>query len=1200
MVLDYKKISDEKRQEYGTKVGNYGRLLASLYADRAHFILELLQNAEDAIKNRGTEWNGSRAVSFRLTKGKLRFEHSGRPFNEADVRGICEIGESEKAEDVTAIGRFGIGFKSVYAITDRPEIHSGPEDFAIENYVWPVAVPAIERDADDTVFLFPLKADEESAYDEIVAGLRELGASTLLFLRQIEEVQWRIEDGRSGHYLRETETVEDGIRKVTVIGEEFGQKDVSEGWLVFSRPVATSEGKSAGHVEIAFSLDTETQRIQPVSDSRLVAFFPTSLTTHVGFLMQGPYQTTPSRDNVPSREPWNKCLVEETSELLVHALRWLRDKGDLTTDVLSCLPLRLGTSPMFMFDPLFDATKQALSTEKLLPSLNSEYVSADRALLGRGEDLRQLFSASQLAELYGDDGEMSWLSGDISQDRTPEIRTYIMEELGVEEVTPGSITRKLSRTFLEGQHDGWIEQLYGFLGRQQAIINRLNERQLTVPLIRLTNGRHVSLGEGEVFLPGEGETDLPTVSRSVCSSTEALRFLRGLKLREADLVDDVIRNLLPKYRRNEPGVDDAEYEADFGRVLRAYATDSIKQRQSLLDEIQKSKFVRLEDRTHVSLREKQVYLPGKVKTDLPTVCRSVCSSDEAKRFLRALGLKEPDLVADVIQNVLPKYRGGGRRVDAAEYGADIGRIAKAYAEADASVRADAEFARFGLSFPTQAAKSRARREGLLAELRKSSFVRTVDAGTAKNRLSKPDDVYLPTERLKRLFDGVAGVWFVDYRWDCLRGKGVQALLEACGSSHLKAVSFDPNFTWMQLIALRGVDGSTRDDTVRDRTIRGLNSLLRQMEALDPKERREKAALLWESLVDFVENGGERFLKGSYEYFYYSKRVRSFAADSVNRLNDTAWIPSEDGSLRRPKEVDFDSLEWEDHPILRSHITFKPPTPPIVDTLAKQAGIDPEAIAFMLEKGITLDELKAIRPDSVDVPPPSLPISGGSSDPADPFAKELLRVQTTSPSSGSGNPITLPPGGPKTRESARRDTSRSGQVGRTESHRVRLAAKTELGPQGKALADEFHNMVTGDYGKRCQICSRTFVRTGGGWQVNVVHVVPPRDDHRTNHFGDLLGLCGWHFNLMQYGQWALLDPDTGQPFKDANESLGWERMRDAILNREQDMDDLGNLYMELPIRFFNVYQGSNADPVTINQHIRYSIPHWEYLRELLQT
>ena len=91
MALDYRKIRKDKEQEYGTKVGNYGRLLANLYSDRAHFIFELLQNAEDALRDRGEEWAGPRAVSFNLTKNHLRFNHFGRPFEEADVRGICEI-----------------------------------------------------------------------------------------------------------------------------------------------------------------------------------------------------------------------------------------------------------------------------------------------------------------------------------------------------------------------------------------------------------------------------------------------------------------------------------------------------------------------------------------------------------------------------------------------------------------------------------------------------------------------------------------------------------------------------------------------------------------------------------------------------------------------------------------------------------------------------------------------------------------------------------------------------------------------------------------------------------------------------------------------------------------------------------------------------------------------------------------------------
>src|SRR5207302_4636438 len=105
---------------------------------------------------------------FYLTKDTLRVSHFGKPFDEADVRGICGIAESTKG--LTAIGRFGIGFKSVYAYTERPQIHSGSEDFAIENFVWPVAASPVDRDADETVILMPLKASIDTGHEEIAAG----------------------------------------------------------------------------------------------------------------------------------------------------------------------------------------------------------------------------------------------------------------------------------------------------------------------------------------------------------------------------------------------------------------------------------------------------------------------------------------------------------------------------------------------------------------------------------------------------------------------------------------------------------------------------------------------------------------------------------------------------------------------------------------------------------------------------------------------------------------------------------------------------------------------------------------------------------------------------------------------------------------------------------------------------------------------
>jgi hypothetical protein len=112
MPSDYQAIRDDNRRKYGTDIGRIGpMLLSDRYDDRTHFIFELLQNAEDALARRSGR-QGSRSVQFDLTENALLVSHFGHRFDKADVRGICGIAESTK--DLTAIGRFGIGFKSVY------------------------------------------------------------------------------------------------------------------------------------------------------------------------------------------------------------------------------------------------------------------------------------------------------------------------------------------------------------------------------------------------------------------------------------------------------------------------------------------------------------------------------------------------------------------------------------------------------------------------------------------------------------------------------------------------------------------------------------------------------------------------------------------------------------------------------------------------------------------------------------------------------------------------------------------------------------------------------------------------------------------------------------------------------------------------------------------------------------------------------
>ena len=93
MPCDYESIRKNNIIRYGTDIGRTGRmLLADRYDDRAHFIYELLQNAEDAFARR-VGWQGPRVVKFDLNAERLRVSHCGVPFDKRHQTGAGDAAQ---------------------------------------------------------------------------------------------------------------------------------------------------------------------------------------------------------------------------------------------------------------------------------------------------------------------------------------------------------------------------------------------------------------------------------------------------------------------------------------------------------------------------------------------------------------------------------------------------------------------------------------------------------------------------------------------------------------------------------------------------------------------------------------------------------------------------------------------------------------------------------------------------------------------------------------------------------------------------------------------------------------------------------------------------------------------------------------------------------------------------------------------------
>uniref|UniRef100_A0A3Q3FB24 Sacsin molecular chaperone n=1 Tax=Labrus bergylta TaxID=56723 RepID=A0A3Q3FB24_9LABR len=105
------------------------------YPEGGQILKELIQNAEDAgatevkfmydEREYGVEslWSADMAQY----QGTALYVYNDAEFTSEDWKGIQEIARSRKRDDPLKVGRFGIGFNSVYHVTDVPGIFSGDQ-----------------------------------------------------------------------------------------------------------------------------------------------------------------------------------------------------------------------------------------------------------------------------------------------------------------------------------------------------------------------------------------------------------------------------------------------------------------------------------------------------------------------------------------------------------------------------------------------------------------------------------------------------------------------------------------------------------------------------------------------------------------------------------------------------------------------------------------------------------------------------------------------------------------------------------------------------------------------------------------------------------------------------------------------------------------------------------------------------------------
>ncbi|WP_298359414.1 sacsin N-terminal ATP-binding-like domain-containing protein, partial [Runella sp.] len=544
------------------------------YSDQAHFIYELLQNANDAKATKS---------SFQLTTQGLYFKHNGKilfsvsnPDTEdqdkenntlGHINSITAIANSNKTE--SSIGKFGVGFKAVFQYTETPHIYDPNFQFKIERFIIPVKLEndLADRQTDETAFYFPFNKPEMSAqkaHSDILEKLKKLVFPTL-FLSSLQEVVWKAEAG-TGEYTKKSskqKQANDITYEIIELYQQIGLNQTKENLYLFTRSTEEIHTYSIGYF-----LD-EKDKLTPKQFSAF-CFFPTKETTNLNFILHAPFLLTDSREGIHRSKEHNSSMVKLLSKLAADSLIILKELNLITDDIFETIPYRnIKYGNDNFFSQFYTTIKEKLQTEEILPAKGETFANKPNAYWADSPDLANLFTNEQLAELVKNQNA-KWVFSTIGRTKDKEITDYIDggSERSWDKKEPNLIKANMdfenkiadlvTSNFIKNQSNEWLHTFYEYLSERKSYQDKFK----TKPIFKDTQENAIPAFEqngkelhGILFLPlDELNSTYKTIDPELLKNKKTKEFIEKFGIKKPSLKDEIYNHIFPLYDTDE-GID---------------------------------------------------------------------------------------------------------------------------------------------------------------------------------------------------------------------------------------------------------------------------------------------------------------------------------------------------------------------------------------------------------------------------------------------------------------------------------------------------------------------------------------------------------------------------------------------------------------------------------------------------------------------
>lgn len=588
--------------------------IVDTYRESAHFIYELIQNADDVqatkarfhLKREGILFAHNGKISFTITNPDVERNDGVKP---GHINAITTFSLSTKKEEIeNKIGKFGIGFKSVFQYTSTPHVYNPPFNFKIEEFMIP---QLIEKDLsllyedETTAFWLPfdkIDKDKNEAFKEISDKISNLH-NPLLFLRNLTNIEI-ISTGPNRLFSKKTEDVFTNNRLSNIKIQRV--KLDNDTIIRFDRSVLIQDNKERKHnlpINIAFVLnDRKGISVEPKHKhyfQNAWCFFPTFQGTGLNYILNAPFILTPNREALKENRSENKQLLLALSELAQDGLQGLKILGYINEEFFTTISI-----PDKVPSDFRNIAQKIISKIKggeFIPTSEGDYIAISNAYVCTESLLAELLSYKNYLPLHRLTGKQN--ARIVFRDRKlfndPNLYVYFYQNMSASgsDLQSTWLGGQFKKSFLDGMPQDFLILFFNYLKERSSSILQKNQPLWKKQFIPVKNETGVLFvepydihGEPQVFISEKKVKGRLSVVDYLAKDEEIREFLiHVLQLRIPDEFDDFLLTL-DKYDKPDL-IEREEVYSDINNIIKYWLQESQFRKEKLLDRLKEIFFI---------------------------------------------------------------------------------------------------------------------------------------------------------------------------------------------------------------------------------------------------------------------------------------------------------------------------------------------------------------------------------------------------------------------------------------------------------------------------------------------------------------------------------------------------------------------------------------------------------------------------------